>query len=167
MRVLRLRMIASMLWVLAATGMASTCFSCAICQASEKKEILFLATERNGVVERREIRVEVMRSDADRARGLMYRRSLKANEGMLFLFGAERELSMWMRNTYIPLDMIFIKSDGRIHRIERNAEPLSETIISSEGRASAVLEVLAGSADSLGIRTGDRIEHPALRTKAQ
>ncbi len=82
---------------------------------------------------------------------------------MLFDFKPEQEVSMWMKNTYVSLDMIFIRADGRILRIAENTEPLSTKIISSQGPARAVLEVVAGTAQKYGIRPGDRVAPPAVR----
>jgi uncharacterized membrane protein (UPF0127 family) len=98
-------------------------------------------------------------------RGLMYRRSLPAGQGMLFDFGSEQRITMWMKNTYLPLDMIFIGVDGRISRIAANTKPLSTSLISG-GRARYVLEVNAGAARKLGIAVGDRVSHPAIGGKA-
>jgi uncharacterized protein len=105
--------------------------------------------------------VEVARNDAERAQGLMYRRSLAPDRGMLFDFGARSEpILMWMKNTYIPLDMIFIRPNGTIARVAENAEPLSTRTISSGEPVSAVLEVPGGTAARLGIKPGDKVEHP-------
>jgi uncharacterized membrane protein (UPF0127 family) len=80
---------------------------------------------------------------------------------MLFEFGArETEISMWMKNTYIPLDMIFIRANGVIGHIAENTTPLSEATISSNGPVKGVLEVIGGTAKRLGIAAGDRVEHP-------
>jgi uncharacterized protein len=79
---------------------------------------------------------------------------------MLFDFTPEQEVSMWMKNTYISLDMIFIRADGRILRIAENTEPLSTKIIPSRGLAKGVLEVIAGTAQKYGIAPGDRVAHP-------
>jgi len=92
--------------------------------------------------------------------GLMYRKELPDGKGMLFDFSPEQEVSMWMKNTYIPLDMIFIRADGRILRIAENTEPLSTKIIPSRGLAKGVLEVIAGTAQKYGIAPGDRVAHP-------
>lgn len=107
--------------------------------------------------------VELAATDEERARGLMYRKELPAGQGMLFDFKRDQDVSMWMQNTYIPLDMIFIRADGRIHRIAENTEPLSTRIISSGGPVRAVLEVIGGTARKLGIRPGDRVAHPMFR----
>ncbi len=104
--------------------------------------------------------VEVVNRDEDRARGLMFRRELPERHGMLFEFDTEENVSMWMRNTYIPLDMIFIKGNGKILRIAENTKPLSERIIPSGGPVRAVLEVAGGTSKKLGIEPGDRVGHP-------
>jgi uncharacterized membrane protein (UPF0127 family) len=104
--------------------------------------------------------VEIAITDKERARGLMYRSELPEGRGMLFDFSPEQDVSMWMQNTYVSLDMIFIRADGSILRIAENTEPRSERIISSGGRVRAVLEVVAGTAKKLGIAPGDRVAHP-------
>lgn len=104
--------------------------------------------------------VEVMANDADRAKGLMFRKEMPEGRGMLFDFEREQNVAMWMKNTYIPLDMIFITGDGRIQRIAENTEPLSERIIPSGGPVRGVLEVIGGTARKLGIAPGDRVAHP-------
>jgi uncharacterized membrane protein (UPF0127 family) len=101
--------------------------------------------------------VEMARSLEERERGLMFRKELPEGQGMLFDFSPPQDISMWMKNTYVPLDMIFIRADGRILRIAENTEPLSERIISSGGPAKAVLEVVAGTARKEGIAPGDRV----------
>lgn len=103
--------------------------------------------------------VEVARDPAARERGLMYRRYLPENRGMLFDFGRSETVLMWMKNTYIPLDMIFISRDGKVTHIEADTEPLSQAIISSNGPAFAVLEVNAGVAKKLGLKPGDVVKH--------
>ncbi len=103
--------------------------------------------------------VEIVDNDADRAKGLMYRRELPEGRGMLFDFQREQDVSFWMRNTYISLDIIFIRGDGRILRIAANTEPLSERMIPSGGPVRGVLEVIAGTARKLGIAPGDRVAH--------
>jgi uncharacterized membrane protein (UPF0127 family) len=109
--------------------------------------------------------VELAKSDAERAQGLMYRRELPEGRGMLFDFQRDDEVAMWMKNTYIPLDMVFIRSDGRIVRIAENTEPRSERIISSGGPVRGVLEVIGGTARKLGIAAGDRVAHPLFRSR--
>ncbi|WP_246479479.1 DUF192 domain-containing protein [Kaustia mangrovi] len=102
---------------------------------------------------------EIARTSEQQAKGLMFRRELGETAGMLFDFGVEREVMMWMRNTYIPLDMVFIKPDGTVHRIAENTTPFSERIIPSGGPVSAVLEVRAGTAERIGLEPGDRVRH--------
>ena len=89
--------------------------------------------------------VEIADNDAERAKGLMYRKELPEGQGMLFDFHREQEVGFWMQNTYIPLDMIFIRADGRILRIAENTEPLSTGIVPSGGPVRAVLEVIGGT----------------------
>lgn len=107
--------------------------------------------------------IEMAISAEQMAQGLMFRRQMAPDAGMLFLHREERELSMWMKNTFIPLDMVFIAADGRITRIAQRTVPQSLTTISSDGPAMAVLELNAGTAERLGIKPGDRVEHPGLR----
>jgi len=109
--------------------------------------------------------VEVVDNDADRAKGLMYRKELPEGRGMLFDFHRDQEVSFWMQNTYIPLDMIFIRGDGRILRIEENTVPLSTRMIPSRGPVRAVLEVIGGTSRKLGIAPGDRVASPIFRAR--
>ncbi len=108
----------------------------------------------------RHFSVEIAATPSERATGLMYRKQLADKTGMLFDFSPPREIMMWMKNTYISLDMIFIRADGRILRIAKNTKPLSTRIISSMGPARAVLEVPAGTAMKYGIQPGDRVKYP-------
>jgi uncharacterized membrane protein (UPF0127 family) len=101
--------------------------------------------------------VEIADNDAERARGLMYRKELPEGQGMLFDFHREQEVSFWMQSTYIPLGMVFIRADGRILRIAENTEPLSTRLIPSGGPVRAVLEVIGGTTRKLGIAPGDRV----------
>src|SRR5512134_3375920 len=104
--------------------------------------------------------VELALTPEQQAQGLMYRKELPEGQGMLFDFKREQEATFWMKNTYVPLDMIFIRADGRIHRIATNTTPLSEALVSSGGPVRAVLEVVAGTTKKLGIAAGDRVAHP-------
>ena len=116
-----------------------------------------------GASGRHAFQVEVARNDAERAQGLMFRRNLAPDRGMLFDFGRVQPLSMWMQNTYLPLDMIFIRADGSIARVAENAEPLSTRTIPSGEPVLAVLEVIGGTAARLGVKPGDRVEHPLFK----
>jgi uncharacterized protein len=104
--------------------------------------------------------VELAATDEERERGLMFRKQLPDGHGMLFDFETDRNVAMWMKNTLIPLDMIFIRNDGRISNIAENTEPMSTRIIPSRGAVRAVLEVAGGTAKRLGIQAGDRVAHP-------
>ena len=104
--------------------------------------------------------VELPRTPDQMARGLMHRRQLAADAGMLFLYPADRAITMWMKNTLIPLDMLFIAADGRITRIARDTQPLSLATISSLGAVTGVLEIGGGESERLGIEVGDRVLHP-------
>jgi len=117
---------------------------------------------RNGV---QVFSVEMATTEQEKQTGLMYRKELADGKGMLFDFNPKQEVSMWMKNTYVSLDMIFIRADGRILRIAENTEPMSTKIISSQGPARAVLEVVAGTAQKYGIRPGDRVAHPLFGSK--
>jgi len=107
--------------------------------------------------------VEIADTDAGRAKGLMFRKQLAEGRGMLFDFGQEQEVAMWMQNTYISLDMLFIRGDGRILRIAADTEPLSTRLIPSGGPIRAVLEVIAGTTRKLGIAPGDRVAFPIFK----
>ena len=109
--------------------------------------------------------VELVENDADRSKGLMFRKELPEGRGMLFDFHREQDVSFWMENTYIPLDMIFIRGDGRILHIQENAEPLSTRLIPSGGPVLGVLEVIGGTARKLGIKPGDRVAHAIFRPR--
>jgi uncharacterized protein len=121
-------------------------------QTTEKLDIVTTA----GVVT---LDVEIADTPARQALGLMYRTELPERRGMLFTHTPPRKTSMWMRNTYIPLDMVFIRSDGTVHRIEAMTEPHSEEIIESDGAVAAVLEIAGGAAKRLGLKPGDQVRH--------
>ena len=107
-----------------------------------------------------EFQIELAKTPAERARGLMFRESLADDHGMLFDFGRPQPVTMWMRNTLIPLDILFIRSDGLISRIARDAQPLSDRIVESGGPVRAVLELRGGITAERDIEPGDRIIHP-------
>ena len=109
-----------------------------------------------------EFQVELADEPRERATGLMYRRVLPKGEGMLFDFGAEEPASMWMANTYIPLDMLFIKADGTIESIGERTTPMSRRSVASKGDVRYVLEINGGLSDELGIKPGDRVTGPAM-----
>ena len=103
--------------------------------------------------------VELATTPAERAQGLMFRRSLAPDAGMLFDFGRSEPVSMWMENTLIPLDMLFIAADGRVVNIAQRAVPMDRTPIPSKGPVKGVLELAGGTASRLGLKAGDVIQH--------
>jgi len=109
-------------------------------------------------------RTEMALAPNEQTVGMMFRTSMAPDEAMLFDWGAPRESSMWMRNTLIPLDMIFITADGRVHRIHERAVPQSLATIDSRGPVRATLEVPGGTAERLNLRVGDRVIHPLFGT---
>jgi uncharacterized membrane protein (UPF0127 family) len=127
---------------------------------AQELERLSIATKAG---DRRVFQVEVARTPDRRAQGLMYRRSMPEDHGMLFDFERVEPVSMWMQNTYLPLDMLFIRPDGTIARIAANTEPLSTRTIPSGEPVLAVLELNAGAAARLGIRPGDKVEHTLFK----
>lgn len=113
--------------------------------------------------QRHRFSVEMADTDERRTLGLMYRTSLPADAGMLFDFKVDQPVAMWMRNTRIPLDMLFIRRDGRVANVAQRTVPFSEATISSAGPVRAVLEINGGTAERLGIKPGDRVIHPMFR----
>lgn len=104
-------------------------------------------------------RVELANTDEQRARGLMYRSQMAPDAGMLFDFMREQRVSFWMRNTPLPLDLLFIRADGTILNIHQRAIPFDESGLESAGPVRAVLEVNGGTAARLGVKPGDRVDH--------
>ena len=116
-----------------------------------------------GAVHRYE--VEIAATPGARAQGLMFRRELAPGAGMLFDFGRDEIARMWMKNTFIPLDMVFAARDGTVRGIARDARPRSLDTISSRVPVRAVLELNGGEADRVGLAPGDRIRHPVFGTR--
>lgn len=109
--------------------------------------------------ERHAFSVEVADTDEARSRGLMFRLAMDEDRGMIFDFKRDGHVGMWMRNTFIPLDMLFIRADGTIARIAADTTPLSEEGIESGEPVRSVLELNAGVSARLGIKAGDTVEH--------
>jgi uncharacterized membrane protein (UPF0127 family) len=126
-----------------------------------EKDLIRLALEDGG---EHEFQVELAVTWEQQAQGLMFRQSMPEDHGMLFLYESEGPRSMWMKNTYIPLDILFIGGDGRILSIAERTVPLSLSTISSGRPAKAVLELNGGTADRLGIRPGDLVLYSAFGT---
>jgi uncharacterized membrane protein (UPF0127 family) len=106
--------------------------------------------------------VELAADEAQRGQGLTFRRRVAADAGMLFLYPHEQVVTLWMKDTMVPLDMLFIGADGRIRNIQERAVPQSPSIIPSDGPVKAALELNAGTVDRLGIKPGDRVTGPSL-----
>ncbi len=106
--------------------------------------------------------VEVADDPRERAQGLMYRRELPADRGMLFDMEASRPAGFWMRDTYVSLDIIFIGEDGLVKTIAERTEPLSEAVIPSGEPVRFVLELVAGTARKIGLKPGDRVRHRVI-----
>lgn len=107
-------------------------------------------------------RVEIADTTEERAKGLMFRDSMSSGAGMLFVFETPREVGFWMKNTLIPLDMIFVAPDGRVARVHENAVPQDETLIPGGSGIQYVLEINGGLARRLGIAEGAELRHPAI-----
>jgi len=103
--------------------------------------------------------IEVADTQPELSRGMMYREDIPVNEGMLFEFGEEKVTSIWMKNTSVSLDVIFVRADGSILKIEHSAKPFSLRSMTSEAPVTAVLEIAGGQANVLGIRPGDILQH--------
>ncbi|WP_372396712.1 DUF192 domain-containing protein [Azospirillum sp. HJ39] len=109
--------------------------------------------------------VELALTPGQQAQGLMYRRTMAADAGMLFIYDRVQPASFWMKNTLIPLDMLFIAADGRIVNIHERAVPESLDSVNSDGPVKAILELNGGMAARLGIRPGDRVVSADLLPK--
>jgi uncharacterized membrane protein (UPF0127 family) len=110
--------------------------------------------------------VEVVDTPETRAEGLMFRQELADDAGMLFDFQEEREVSFWMRNTFIPLDMIFVGSDGVVKTVHVNARPQDPTSIPSQVPVQFVLEIPGGRSEEIGLKPGDTMEHARVGAPA-
>ena len=127
-----------------------------------RRDKLTLQTARGAHV----LEVEIAETLLEQQLGLKFQRRLPEDAGMLFLYRGAQEVTMWMKDTYVSLDMIFIKADGEVHRVEARTEPRSKSTIPSRGKVVAVLELAAGSAERLGLKPGDRVVHPAFERHA-
>lgn len=144
--------------------MAVILFAVPGCRAEEKVDAEPAPVIEKLVVEKadgtkHEFTVEMATTPEARTIGLMFRKSMDANAGMLFVFEKAEQRAFWMKNTLIPLDMVFIQADGKIDSIHANAVPHDETPAPSKGPALGVLEINGGRAAELGIKPGDIIHH--------
>jgi uncharacterized protein len=144
----RAAFIVALLSLTLSLGMTGTSMS----QATMRTEQLTLVTATG----EHKFTIEIAESGADKARGLMFRRTMADDAGMLFPYEPPQEATMWMKNTYLSLDMVFIRADGVVHRIEAGTEPFSEAVITSGGDVAAVLELKAGISQKIGLKPGDR-----------
>jgi uncharacterized membrane protein (UPF0127 family) len=129
-------------------------------QEPARIEPLTIVTETDATI----FDAEVADNDELRARGLMFRHKLPEDRAMLFDFGEPRPAAMWMKNTYISLDMFFVRPDGTIAAVAENTEPLSLQTISVQEPVKAVVEVAAGTVKRLGIKREDKVFHPIFET---
>ncbi|NNJ76744.1 MAG: DUF192 domain-containing protein [Anderseniella sp.] len=129
-------------------------------QASEEVvrlpvEQVIVTTDRGDIA----FATEIATTDETRSRGLMFRRSMGEREAMLFHWPSPRLVSMWMRNTYLSLDMLFVAADGLVVHVQANTVPQSLDVLSAGREVTAVMELVAGTAAKLGIRPGSRLKH--------
>ena len=152
----RRALIAALLSVAALTPAISS----ALAQALEtfKNDKLAIVTAKG----RQDFKVELALTDRQMMQGLMFRKTLAPDAGMLFDYKTPEMMTMWMKNTLIPLDMVFIGADGKVLRIAERTVPMSEELISSGVPARAVLELNGGTAARLGIKAGDQVLSPEL-----
>jgi uncharacterized membrane protein (UPF0127 family) len=150
----RRRMMALVLAVAVAPAAARA--QSAVVFPRSRAEIVTRAGARHG------LSIELASSPDQLTQGLMYRRNLAADAGMLFDFGMVKPVSMWMRNTLIPLDMLFLAADGRVVGIHQRAVPGSLEVISAPEPVRGVLEVNGGTVQRLGLAVGDQVIHPTF-----
>ncbi|MBX9977517.1 MAG: DUF192 domain-containing protein [Alphaproteobacteria bacterium] len=130
------------------------------CECANKNETLFIETSFQKVA----FEIEVARSEPELKKGLMFRRTLADNYGMLFVFGRPHRARFWMQNTYLSLDLLFLDMRGRIVEIIQKTTPLSEKILeTSVKNVKAVLEVQGGTVDRLNLGVGDRVLHRVFK----
>jgi uncharacterized protein len=128
------------------------------CRSAESASTIPLTITSSGKTQK--FKVEVARTEAEQARGLMFRDRLAPDAGMIFLMNPPRVASFWMKNTFIPLDMIFIRTDGTIARIAAETVPYSLAPVTSGEPVAAVLEIAGGRASELGISEDDKVDWP-------
>ena len=141
-------------------GLIALFLAAVACQASADCSATAVELRTGEAVAR--INVEIADSDAERAQGLMNREKLARSSGMLFVYDTPRRAGFWMKNTLIPLDMIFADASGRVTRVHANAIPLDETSIDGGDGVAFVLEINGGLAKRLGIIEGSELRHPAV-----
>ena len=138
-------------------AIAAICLPVAACSDETR------ATMRTAEGKAHQFSIELVDTAETRAQGLMFRQKLAPDAGMLFDFQEERQVAFWMRNTFIPLDMLFIAADGTVRNIHVNARPQDPTTIPSDGPVRFVLEIPGGRSLELGLAAGDTMEHPRVK----
>lgn len=128
------------------------------CYAGDLREDAVITCTKADGTKIENLSVEIAKTDAERSRGLMYRRELRSKTGMVFIMPDEVIQSFWMKNTYIPLDMFFLTKDGRVNTVLKNVPPLTLTGRRSKEPSKFVLELIGGSAESLGIEEGCKFQ---------
>ncbi len=146
----------AVLFLVFATFLAACFGKLTFAQAEMRRETLKFITATGT----HSFNIEVAESVEEKSRGLMFRQSLADSAGMLFPYEPAQEITMWMKNTYISLDMVFIRADGTVLRVATGTVPFSEAVIASNGDARAVLEIRSGVAAQIGLKSGDRVIHP-------
>ncbi len=126
-------------------------------------EPISIVTEQSATI----LIAEIADNEESRSRGLMFRHVMPPNRAMLFDFVKPRPAAMWMKNTYISLDMLFVREDGTIAAIAENTEPLSLQTISVDEPVRGVVELAAGTAKRLGIQRNDKVYHRIFKTADQ
>jgi uncharacterized protein len=134
--------------------------ACAIVETEHEREEFRIV---EGNIEKATYQAEIAADSGSRRRGLMYRKSMDPEHGMLLDYKRPTNMAIWMKNTYISLDILFINEKGVIVKIHEAAEPLSTTSIKSETEVRAVLEVNAGQVSLHKIRVGDQVRHPSFK----
>jgi uncharacterized protein len=141
-------------FALAATGLSRVSVAAELQQFPRSELTIVSGTGRH------RFKIEVAETPEQMMRGLMFRRSLPPDAGMLFDYKQPTVATMWMRNTLIPLDMLFVDAQGRITNIQQRAVPQSDDIIAAAAPVRAVIELNGGTAERLGIAPGDQVVHP-------
>ena len=151
---------AALLWTRAATAVAGADNDAQQLDRAFSRSTLQIATPDAKL---HKIDVWIADNETRRARGLMFVDNMADDAGMLFIYPQSQEISMWMKNTHLSLDMLFVNANGRVHSIVANTKPMSLDTISSNGTVLAVIELKAGSAARMNIRPGAQVIHPAFR----
>lgn len=148
LRVAKLLMLAAVCWAFLLSAVGNT-------QEPMRVETVTVTTAKGSF----EFQTEIANTQTSRERGLMFRKTMQPDHAMLFDWGQPLVASMWMQNTYISLDMLFIAGDGTVRFVAQNTKPLSRDIVSAGIEVAAVLEVIAGTAKRIGLKPGDKVAH--------